>query len=676
MSQIRKLPQDLVNQIAAGEVVERPSSVVKELVENSLDADATRIEIDIEDGGARLIRVRDDGNGIAAEELPLAVAAHATSKIASLEDLERVRTLGFRGEALPSIASVSRFADQPSRPRDVIIKDESSRPRDVVTKDELSRPRDVTIEDVPSRPRDVTIEDVPSRPRDVIARDEPRRARAGEAAARIEIEAGRTSPVRPAQHPVGTTIEVRDLFHNVPARRKFLRAERTDFGHVDDLVKSLALARPHIEFRLTNNGRPSRLLRPATNDEAMEARLAEILGDEFPKQSLRIDHSAAGLRLLGWVGLPTASRSQADQQYFYVNGRLVRDRIVTHAVRQAYADVLFHGRHPAYVLFLELAPAIVDVNVHPAKTEVRFRESRLVHDFLYRTLNEALAGTRAGAVTSVIAGTSPVPTDAMLAAAGSIGASSHEWRKQAGLRLGVGESVGYLARLAGVAEKDFIVEFAQNTSTNGKALGESAAAAAREGEAPPLGFALAQLAGIYVLAENVQGLILVDMHAAHERITYEKLKRAQVADGIRAQLLLVPLVLAVSAREAACVEEFAVELAALGFDIARSGPQSVTVKRYPGLLDGADVGSLVRDVLGDFVAHGRSARVEQSHNDILSTMACHGSVRANRRLTLPEMNALLREMEETERSGQCNHGRPTWVQLSIADLDRMFLRGR
>jgi len=614
MSHIRKLPQDLVNQIAAGEVVERPSSVVKELVENSLDAGATRIEIDIEDGGSRLIRVRDDGSGIAADELPLAVSAHATSKIASLEDLERVRTLGFRGEALPSIASVSRFA-------------------------------------LTSRPHDAS------------------------AAARIEIEAGQASDVRPAQHPVGTTIEVRDLFHNVPARRKFLRAERTEFGHVDELVKSLALARPQIEFRLSNNGKASRLLRPATDDSALVARIAEILGDEFSQQSLRVEHAGAGLRLSGWVGLPTASRSQADQQYFYVNGRLVRDRIVTHAVRQAYADVLYHGRHPAYVLFLELDPAIVDVNVHPAKTEVRFREGRLVHDFIYRTLNEALAMTRAGSVASVIAGTSPVPTAEAFAAAASGFAGASEWRTQTGLRLGVREpATDYLARLAGIPEKDFHIDTTRHPGSSQASSDQSSQAI--EHGVPPLGFALAQLAGIYVLAENAQGLILVDMHAAHERITYEKLKSAQVADGIRAQLLLVPLVLAVSAREAACVEEFAADISALGFDISRSGPQSVTVKRYPGLLDGADVGALVRDVLGDFVAHGRSARLEQAHNDILSTMACHGSVRANRRLTLPEMNALLREMEETERSGQCNHGRPTWVQLSVAELDRMFLRGR
>ena len=335
MPRIRQLPQELINQIAAGEVIERPASVVKEFVENSLDAGARRIEIDIEDGGARLIRVRDDGAGIAAEDLPLAVAPHATSKIATLEDLERVRTLGFRGEALPSIASVSRFALTSRQP-------------------------------------------------------------GADAAWRIDIESGRASPPRPAQHPPGTTVEVRDIFHNVPARRKFLRAERTEFGHIDELVKAIALAQPQTEFRVSHNGKALRLLRPAADDAALAGRLAEILGTQFPAQCLRIDHAAAGLRLSGWVGLPTASRSQADQQYFYVNGRLVRDRIVTHAVRQAYADVLFHGRHPAYVLFLEVPTQMVDVNVHPAKTEVRFREGRLVHDFLYRTLNEALAQTRAG----------------------------------------------------------------------------------------------------------------------------------------------------------------------------------------------------------------------------------------------------------------------------------------
>ena len=588
MPRIQQLSPELVNQIAAGEVVERPASVVKELVENSLDAGARRIEIDIEDGGARLIRVRDDGGGIAADELPLALAAHATSKIATLQDLEHVRTLGFRGEALASIASVSRFA--------------------------------LTS-----------------------------RAAGADAGWRVAHEGGKLEAARPAQHPQGTTIEVRDLFHNVPARRKFLRAERTEFGHIDELAKAIALAQPQVDFRLTHNGKPVRLLRPAQDEAALVARVGAILGDEFPARSLRIDHAAAGLHLHGWVGLPTASRSQPDQQYFYVNGRLVRDRVVTHAVRQAYADVLFHGRHPAYVLFLELPAELVDVNVHPAKSEVRFRESRLVHDFLYRTLNEALAQTRAGEVVSLPA-VAPYTTAAI---------HSQLWRQQQGLGLAVREPLADYAALLGADPSPIPYE-----------------TAAANGEVPPLGYALAQLAGIYVLAENAQGLVLIDMHAAHERITYEKLKQARACAGIRTQLLLVPLTLAVSEREAAVAEEHAENLDALGFEIVRSGPQSVTVKRYPGLLDGADIGKLVRDVLGDLATHGNTRRLEEMQNDVLSTMACHGSVRARRRLTLPEMNALLREMEATERSGQCNHGRPTWVQMSVAELDKLFLRGR
>ena len=595
MPRIRPLSPELINQIAAGEVVERPSSVVKELVENSLDAGAGRIEIDIEDGGARLIRVRDDGVGIAADELPLAVAAHATSKITSMDDLERVRTLGFRGEALASIASISRFA-------------------------------------LTSRQADAN------------------------EAWRIVSENGRIAAPRPAQHPRGSTVEVRDIFHNVPARRKFLRAERTEFGHIDELIKAIALAQPRVEFRLTNNAKPSRLLRPAGSDQDLAARLADVLGAEFPAQSLRIDHSGAGLRLTGWVGLPTASRAQADQQYFYVNGRLVRDRIVTHAVRQAYADVLFHGRHPAYALFLDMPPETVDVNVHPAKSEVRFRESRLVHDFLYRTLNEALAQTRAGQQPVVVSVTN--------------GPANEGWQRQDGLRLGVREPIvnTYAALFAG--------EPAASVSTAVVPRVEMNFDTNAGHDVPPLGYALAQLAGVYVLAENANGLVLVDMHAAHERITYEKLKFAQTHEGIRAQLLLVPLPLAVSEHEAAVAEENAEALAALGFDIVRSGRDSVIVKRYPGLLEGADVGALVRDVLADLRLNGSSRRLEEAQNEILSTMACHGSVRAHRRLSLPEMNALLRDMEATERSGQCNHGRPTWVQLPMAELDRLFLRGR
>ncbi|HUD43076.1 MAG TPA: DNA mismatch repair endonuclease MutL [Dokdonella sp.] len=615
MRRIHALPPELVNQIAAGEVIERPASVVKELVENSLDAGATRVEVDIEDGGARLIRVRDDGGGIDPDDLPLAITAHATSKIASFDDLERVGTLGFRGEALPSIASVSRFA--------------------------LAS-----------------------------------RTAAGTTAWRIEVDGGRPSPPKPAQHPVGTVVEVRDLFYNVPARRKFLRAERTEFGYIDDLIRSIALARAEVEFRLVNNGKPLRLLRPVRGEGDWQRRVGDVLGSGFVEQSLRVDHAAAGLRLHGWVGLPTASRSQADQQYFHVNGRLVRDRLVAHAVRQAYADVLFHGRHPAFVLFLELDPALVDVNVHPAKHEVRFRESRLVHDFLYRTLDEALSATRAGHAL-------PTPAAAS-AAAPAVASAWPPYRQQGGLGLGVREPLADYAALLGAtpsgasgsfdaAAADRIGRFEPH---DGAVAVDGAAASEGDAGIPPLGFALAQLHGVYILAENAQGLVLVDMHAAHERITYEKLKQAQAGEGIRAQQLLVPLTLALSEREAAAVEEHAERFAALGFEVVRSGPQGALVRRVPLLLEGSDVARLVRDVIADFLAQGSSRRIEEAGNEILATMACHGSVRANRRLGLPEMNALLREMERTERSGQCNHGRPTTVLLGMGDLDRLFLRGR
>jgi DNA mismatch repair protein MutL len=604
MTAIRLLPPALINQIAAGEVIERPSSVVKELVENSLDAGARRIEVDIDAGGARLIRVRDDGGGIPVDELPLAVASHATSKIGSFDDLEHVASMGFRGEALASVSSVSRFA--------------------------------LTS-----------------------------RASGEEAAFRIEVDGGKLQAARPAQHPQGTSVEIRDLFYNVPARRKFMRAERTEFAHIDDLLKSLALARDGVEFRLSHNGKPVRIWKAASDERAALQRVAEVLGEEFPAQSLRIDHAAAGLHLSGWVGLPTASRAQADSQYFYVNGRLVRDRIVAHAVRQAYADVLFHGRHAAFVLYLQLDPAGVDVNVHPAKHEVRFREQRLVHDFLFRTLHEALAQTRAGlgtlpaaepelAVATTYAGPAAQRIDSAPAWPGQF--------SQSRLNLGVRDAplAGYAALLGDGAP----------------ASAPSPMPAADDSETPPLGFAIAQLKSIFVLAENAHGLVLVDMHAAHERITYEKLKQAQDGDGIRSQLLLVPMSLALSEREAAVVEELARRFVELGFDIVRSGPQSVSVRRIPVVLDGADVGQLVRDGVADLAGPGQTRRVEESTNELLATMACHGSVRANRRLSVPEMNALLREMEATERSGQCNHGRPTWVQLSRAELDKLFLRGR
>ncbi len=605
---IRSLPPELVNQIAAGEVIERPASVVKELVENSLDAGARRIEIDIEQGGARLIRVRDDGDGIVVDDLALAISSHATSKIASFDDLERVGTLGFRGEALPSIASVSRFA-------------------------------------ITSR--------VP----------------AETAAWRIEVDGGKARAVTPSQHPVGTNVEVRDLFYNLPARRKFLRAERTEFGHIDELVKSIALARTHAEFRLSHNGKVVRLLKAAGEEGDSARRVADVLGEEFLGRSLRVEHAAAGMSLHGWVGLPTASRSQADQQYFHVNGRLVRDRLVAHAVRQAYADVLFHGRHSAFVLFLDVDPALVDVNVHPAKQEVRFREGRLVHDFLYRTLDAALGGARAGAQPPA----APMGTDVAAGATPTFApAPAQAMVRQGGLGLGVREPLDAYATLLGTQPTRSLTAFPASAGSRSM----DSAAMDSSGEIPPLGFALAQLHGIYVLAENANGLVLVDMHAAHERITYEKLKRAQDGEGIRSQMLLVPMSLALSEREAAVVEERSERFAELGFDVARSGPQSVAVRRIPVLLDGANVAQLVRDVIADLSVHGQTRRVEESTNELLGTMACHGSVRANRRLSVPEMNALLREMEATERSGQCNHGRPTWVQLAIPELDRLFLRGR
>ena len=598
MPEIRPLSPELVNQIAAGEVIERPASVVKELVENSLDAGARRIEVEIEAGGARRIGVRDDGAGIAPEQLPLAVASHATSKIGSFDDLEHVATMGFRGEALASIASVSRFS--------------------------------LTS-----------------------------RLRGADHALRIEVEGGNAGQARPAPHPPGSSVEVRDLFYNVPARRKFLRTERTEFGRIDELLKTLALVHPEVEFRLGHNGRQVRLLRPAGDESAALARAGEVLGEDFTGACLRIDHRAAGMHLSGWVGLPTAARSQADHQYFYVNGRMVRDKVVAHAVRQAYEDVLFHGRHPVFVLFLELDPAGVDVNVHPAKSEVRFRQQRLVHDFMFRTLHEALAHTRAGSIASQpvtpLAGTgSGAPTGARHGF-GQGGA----WRGQSGLALRAGEApMDEYRALIGEAARPGLPE----TSA--------------EQDIPPLGYALAQLKSIFVLAENAHGLVLVDMHAAHERITYERMKNARCDNGLRTQMLLVPLALSVAAREAEAAEEHAEALAGWGMELSRSGPTQVTVRRIPALLEGADVGELARDVLAELAQHGSSRKLEELENELLSTMACHGSVRAGRRLTLAEMNALLRDMEATERSGQCNHGRPTWVQLGMHELDRLFNRGR
>jgi DNA mismatch repair protein MutL len=588
---IRLLPDVLVNQFAAGVVVDRPASVVKELVENALDAGAGRIDIDLEEGGARLIRVRDDGGGIPAAELPVAVQRHATSKIASLEDLEAVATLGFRGEALPSIASVSRFRIASRRNGD----DNGNA---------------------------------------------------------LQVEGGRVGEVAPSPQPRGTTVEVRELFYNVPARRRFLRAERTELGHIEEWLRTLALARPDVEVRVSHNGKPLRRYR---GDSASEtgARLVDALGEEFARNVLRIDHAGAGLRLHGWIAQPTYNRASADQQYLFVNGRGVRDRNIAHAVRQAYSDVLFHGRHPAYVLFLELDPRAVDVNVHPAKHEVRFRDSRLVHDFVYRNLQEALAGTRAGAETAI----------------------------EAPVRIADARHVQFAPRQGDMALK--LAEAPAQYTTlyapvhPGPALPISSLAdSAVDGKVPPLGHALAQLHGIYILAESAEGLVVIDMHAAHERIGYEKLKAAHDGAGMRVQPLLVPQSLAVSVREAEVAEREAATLAALGFELTRSGPQSLLLRSVPALLADTDATALLRDVLGDLLEHGHSRRVDEARDELLATMACHAAVRAHRRLTVPEMDALLREMESTERSGQCNHGRPTWARFNLTEIDAWFLRGR
>nr|WP_283254602.1 DNA mismatch repair endonuclease MutL [Luteimonas galliterrae] len=594
---IRPLPDTLVNQIAAGEVVERPASVVKELVENALDAGATRIDIDLEEGGVRLIRIRDDGSGIAPDELPLAVARHATSKIASLDDLEAVATLGFRGEALPSIASVSRFA-------------------------------------LTSR-------------------------RAGEEhGASLPVDGGKLGSVSPKSHPQGTTVEVRDLFYNVPARRKFLRAERTEFSHIEEWLRTLALARPDVELRLSHNGKASRRYR-GDGGMATAERIVETLGEEFSKSTLRIDHAAAGLSLHGWIAQPTYSRASADQQYLYVNGRPVRDRSIAHAVKQAYADVLFHGRQPAYVLFLELDPRRVDVNVHPAKHEVRFRDARLIHDFVYRTLHDALAQTRAGEAPVAL------PSQLAASAAANAGYAQQPWpgpQQQSPLSLRIGEARAGYAQLYGQPAAP-VAEFPSLPQAN-------------DGETPPLGYAIAQLHGIFILSEAADGLIVVDMHAAHERIGYEKLKAAHDGAGLRTQPLLVPQSVAVSEREADVAERETATLAELGFEVTRSGPQALTLRSVPALLAHGDTEALLRDVLADLREHGESRRIAAARDELLSTMACHGAVRAHRRLSIPEMNALLREMEATERSGQCNHGRPTWARFSLAEIDRWFLRGR
>ncbi|MBQ0718779.1 MAG: DNA mismatch repair endonuclease MutL [Gammaproteobacteria bacterium] len=619
MPRIHLLSPRLANQIAAGEVVERPASVVKELLENSIDAGADNIEIDIEQGGIKRVRIRDNGCGIARNDLPLAISRHATSKILALEDLEAVGTLGFRGEALASVASVSRLA--------LSSNTHSEGPG------WLAR----------CEGRDMTV------------------------------------AVEPTAHPQGTSVEVRDLFFNTPARRKFLRTEKTEYSRIDDVVKKLALSHFDVSFNLRHNNKPAHRFPAATTQLEQERRVAAVCGPAFMEQARFFNTESGDLRLWGWLGAPTFSRSQADLQYFFVNGRSIRDRVVSHAVRQAYQDVLYHGRHPAYVLFLELPATDVDVNVHPTKHEVRFRESRSVHGFLYGSLSRIVAEMGPGkseeeSSQGVVAG---VP---LVGIAG--GASGEAW---VGVQAGAGapsppyqHRVAFPAReRASVREQLAVYQLPENAGPAGLASDSAAhGAAAESAEIPPLGYALTQLRGIYILAENRDGLVLVDMHAAHERITYEQMKVAYESVGVAAQPLLVPEALAVSEKEADCADSHLALFESLGITLQRAGPESLVVRAVPALLRGADIEPLIRDVLADLLTHGTTRRIEEQINAILSTMACHGSVRAGRQLTLTEMNALLREMEITERSGQCNHGRPTWTQLSMTELDALFMRGR
>lgn len=623
-ARIELLSPRLANQIAAGEVVERPASVIKELLENSLDSGARRIDVDVEQGGVKLLRVRDDGSGISADDLPLALARHATSKIRDLEDLERVMSLGFRGEALASISSVARLT-------------------------------------LTSRTRDA------------------------DQAWQVETEGRDMAPrVQPAAHPVGTSVEVRDLFFNTPARRKFLKTEKTEFDHLQEVIKRLALARFDVAFHLRHNGKTILSLHEANDDVARARRVAAVCGPAFLEQALPIEIERNGLHLWGWVGLPTFSRSQADQQYFFVNGRAVRDKLVAHAVRQAYRDVLFNGRHPTFVLFFEVDPTGVDVNVHPTKHEVRFRDGRMVHDFLYGTLHRALADVRP---EDQVAAPAAVPEAIRPSglAAGEFGPQG-EMRlaanlleqpvsRPAGNGSGAGYGYQYTPRPASptpTAETQSVYRefFAPLPETAAVALPEG------QGDIPPLGYALAQLKGIYILAENAQGLVLVDMHAAHERIMYERLKIAMASEGLSGQPLLVPESLALSQREADCAEEHAQWFQRLGFELQRLGPETLAIRQIPALLKQAEANRLVQDVLADLMEYGTSDRIQAHLNELLGTMACHGAVRANRRLAVAEMNGLLRDMENTERSGQCNHGRPTWTQLGLDDLDKLFLRGR
>lgn len=614
---IRQLDDQLINQIAAGEVIERPASLLKELVENSLDAGAGTIRVEAERGGMKRIRVCDDGNGIPPEELVLALSRHATSKLSEFDDLYRVSTLGFRGEALPSIGAVSRL-------------EISSR--------------------VPGADRGFAL-----------------------ACHGGTLDAG----PRPTACAEGTTLEVLDLFYNTPARRKFLRTEKTELGHMDDVLRRTALGRFGVAIEFSHNGRVVFSVPAANSPVEREKRLQALLGKPFATGNLWFSEEIGTLALEGWIGLPTVSRSQRDMQYFFVNGRAVRDHLVAHAVKRAYSDVLYHGRHPAFVLDLRIPPDLVDVNVHPAKTEVRFREGRSVHDFVFRTIHRVIAGAGPDEVAVDLPGPAglgrtagePLSSDRRtrrLPDQGrrETGAGGASPAAEAQMRMHIREQMDALDRLyRDPDDSDGAVPDADRDS------GDS-------GDMPPLGYALAQLKGVYILAENAEGLVMVDMHAAHERITYEHLKRQMEDQGVESQPLLVPLVIHVSVTELSVASDHRELFLRYGFDVEPLGEEQLVVRSVPALLSRVDLEPLVRDVISDLVEFGRSDRLGEAGNEILSSMACYGSVRANRRLALDEMNALLRQIETVERTGQCNHGRPTWMRVGLGEIDKWFLRGR
>jgi len=598
MSRIQVLDVHLANQIAAGEVIERPASVIKELIENSLDAGATQITIEVEQGGSKLLQVRDDGEGIVKSDLPLAVSRHATSKIASIDDLAKIMTLGFRGEALASIGSVSRL---------------TVASRHVATDD----------------------------------------------AYQIHMDPDQEALVQPAAHPQGTTVTVKDLFFNTPARRKFMKSANVEFARIEEMVKRMALSHFETAFYLIHNQKTILQLPAATQQAAKQDRIAKICSKAFMQNAHYLDEHTHAMQLSGWIGDPTISRSQADLQYFFVNGRAVKDKVVAHAIRQAYADVLYNKRHPVFVLFLTLDPEWVDVNAHPTKFEVRFRESRMVHDFIFSKIHHAIA--------SITPDTQPVIQDAPVLTEVSRQATPVTQQPMA---FSTPTPAAYAPRATMSAHKALYQPPSGPTSHINPGIKTP------ETPIPPLGYAIAQLHGIYILAQNAAGLILVDMHAAHERVTYEAMKKAYAEHAMIAQPLLVPVSIAVLSKEADRLEEYAELLQKLGVVISRMGPETIVVKQVPHWLRNADIAALLKDVIADLMVYDDTKRLEETIHSIMGNMACKSAIKANHTLTIPEMDALLRSMEQTERSGQCNHGRPTWVQLTMDELDKLFLRGR